>query len=90
MCIRDRINIAKENLQAAVKQAETYKIRITAVEKMYSEVLKKYKEGSVNYLELLDAETQSTQIKLHYTLARQNAWMKWAEYMYATASFPIE
>ncbi|MBK6564351.1 MAG: TolC family protein [Saprospiraceae bacterium] len=85
-----QINIAKENLQAAVKQAETYKIRITAVEKMYSEVLKKYKEGSVNYLELLDAETQSTQIKLHYTLARQNAWMKWAEYMYATASFPIE
>lgn len=35
-----QINIAKENLQAAVKQAETYKIRITAVEKMYSEVLK--------------------------------------------------
>jgi outer membrane protein TolC len=85
-----QIQMTKENLHAAIKQAEIYSVRIDAVEKMYKEVFKKYKEGTVNYLELLDAETQTTQIRLQYILAQQNAWMKWADYIYATASYPIE
>ena len=63
---------------------------MAATDKIYKEVFQKYKEGTANYLELLDAQTQVTQLKIQYVLSQQNAWMKWADYMYATAAFPIE
>lgn len=85
-----QLDITKEYLQAAVQQAETYKERIEANERSYREVFKRYKEGTANYIELLDAQTQVTQIQLQYSLARQNAWIKWADYLYASADFQID
>lgn len=83
-------NIARQNLISAIDQAKTYQPRLTAVDKIYKEVFLKYKEGTANYLELLDAQTQVTQLKIQYILARQNSWMKWADYVYAVAAFPID
>lgn len=83
-------DITKENLEAAIQQALTFKERIDANERLYAEVFKKYKEGAANYIELLDAQTQVTQIQLQYSLARQNAWVKWADHVYAAASFQID
>ncbi|MFZ1705337.1 MAG: TolC family protein [Saprospiraceae bacterium] len=92
--ITDQIDLqksmAEENLKTSVQQALTYKTRVSAVDKIYKEVLAKYKEGTANYLELLDAQTQVTQIQLQYAVARQKAWSKWAEFVYASASFPIQ
>ena len=82
--------VARQNLISAIDQAKTFQPRIAATDKIYKEVFQKYKEGTANYLELLDAQTQVTQLKIQYVLSRQNAWMKWADYMYATAAFPIE
>jgi outer membrane protein TolC len=58
--------------------------------KIYKEVFTKYKEGSANYLELMDAETQITHTKLQYNLAKYNAWLKWCEVYYSKGSYVIE
>jgi outer membrane protein len=84
------VNIAKENLGASVDQANTYLDRMNATRKIYAEVLKKYKEGSTGYLELIDAQTQVTQLELQHLIAQNNAWLKWAEFIYASASYPID
>jgi outer membrane protein len=81
--------MAKQNLETAILQAKTFETRVGAVKKLYFEIFKKYKEGSANYLELLDAQTQITQIQIQYNLARQNAWLKWSDYIYSSASFPV-
>ena len=82
--------IARNNLVSAIQQAETFQPRIQAAQKVYREVTRKYQEGTANYLELLDARTQITQAELAYSLARYQAWSKWAEFIYATAFYPIQ
>lgn len=83
-------NVAKENLNTAIKQANIFETRIKATQKIYDEVFVKYKEGTAGYIELVDAQTQYTQIKMQHLLAKNNAWIKWAEYIYAAAIFPIQ
>ena len=85
-----QITTAKENVFSALEQANTFKSRISATAKIYQDVQKKYREGTANYLDLIDAQTQVTHINLQYIIAQNNAWVKWAEYIYATASFTIE
>ena len=81
--------ITRKNAETAIEMADTYRERIVSAERLYQDIYKKYKEGTANYLELLDAQTQVTQTKIQYNLARQNAWMKWTDHVYASASFPI-
>jgi outer membrane protein len=81
--------VAKQNLDSGIRQALTWQPRIQSAQKIYQEMFLKYKEGTANYLELMDAQSQITQVQTQYYLAKLNAWMKWADYMYATASFPI-
>jgi outer membrane protein TolC len=83
-------NVAKENLNTAIKQANIFETRIKATQKIYDEVFTKYKEGTAGYIELVDAQTQYTQIKMQHLLAKNNAWIKWSEYIYAAAIFPIQ
>lgn len=82
--------VAENNLRSSILQAKTFQPRIRATEKAYREVYRKYQEGSANYLELLDARTQITQARIANSLARFQAWSKWADYIYASASFPID
>ena len=73
-----------------VLQYRVEKFIYRRVKKIYDEVFIKYKEGSVGYIELIDAQTQYTHIRLQHLLAQNNAWMKWAEYVYAAALYPIQ
>lgn len=82
--------IAQNNLLAAIAQANTFEPRIASAEKTYDEVMKKYRNGIANYLELIDAQTQLTVAEISYLLARNNAWVRWAELQYVTASYPIK
>ena len=77
-------------LQSAVKQANTFRPRIAASKRLYQDVLKKYKEGTSNYLELMDAHTQITQNELQFSIAKSTAWEKWAEYIYNSAKLKID
>jgi outer membrane protein TolC len=81
--------IAQETLLASIEQARLFQTRIQVSKKLYKEVFTKYKEGSANYLELVDAQSQLTQMQLQHNISKYNAWMKWADYMYATATFLI-
>jgi outer membrane protein TolC len=83
-------DVARENVNTAIIQANVYESRIEATQKIYDEVFVKYKEGSAGYIELVDAQTQLTQIKLQHLVAKSNAWIKWSEYIYVTANFPIQ
>jgi outer membrane protein TolC len=78
------------NLESAMAQARTFAPRIEHAKKMYLEIFKKYKEGSVNYLELLDAQTLSFKTETEYTLSRFQVWIRWAEHLYNTANYPID
>ena len=82
--------VSEENLKAAIIQANVFEARIKATKKLYDEVFIKYKEGSAGYIELIDAQTQYTQIRIQHLLANNNAWMKWAEYVYVAAIYPIQ
>lgn len=84
-----KVKISTNNLQSAIKQAQTFETRISAAERNFKDVNIKYKEGIAGYLELLDAESLLTNTRLQYTLARFNAWSKWAELQYDTASLKI-
>lgn len=84
-----QVNIARNNLAAAIAQALTFQPRIEAAESTYHDVEKKYKAGSANYLELLDARIQFTQSQITYLVSRFQAWMKWSEYQYNGALYPI-
>lgn len=92
--VEDQISVqvkqAERNLKAAIDQAKTFEGRLLAIDKIYREVYSRYKEGVVGYLELMDAQVQLTQINIQNQLAKENAWIKWSEHMYATASYPIE
>lgn len=81
--------VSFNNLIAAIDQANTYKSRIDASKKIYKEVFIKYKEGTSNYIELLDAQTQVTNTEIQYQISKLNAWLKWSEHIYNTASLQI-
>lgn len=87
--IRLQQKVALENLNTAIIQANVFETRIKASKKSYDEVFIRYKEGSSGYIELIDAQTQFTQIRMQHLLAKNNAWIKWTEYIYANAVFPI-
>ena len=81
--------VSLNNLTAAIAQANTYEARIDASKKIYKEVFTKYKEGTSNYIELLDAQTQITNTEIQYQIAKLNAWLKWSEHLFNTASIQI-
>lgn len=78
------------NLGSAIEQAKAFEQRITTSEKTYREVLSRYKQGMSSYIELLDAQEQWTQARLRTSMAIQNAWLKWSEYIYNAAIYPVE
>ncbi|MBK8699584.1 MAG: TolC family protein [Saprospiraceae bacterium] len=82
--------IAEQNLTSAIAQAKTFMPRISAAERNYKDVFTRYKVGSANYLELLDAQGLLTQTQLQYQVAKSNAWIKWAELIYSKAILSIE
>lgn len=84
-----QVSVAENNLKSANLQALTFKPRIKFAQKTYQDVLKKYKAGVANYLELIDAQTQVTRSELSYAIARYSAWMKWADLYYVSATLPI-
>jgi outer membrane protein len=85
-----QLSVSRNNLQSSIDQANTYQPRIDAAKKVYKEVYAKYKEGSANYIELLDAQTQVTNAALQYNIAKYNAWHKWADHIYHSAAYPID
>jgi outer membrane protein TolC len=83
-------SIAHQDLVSSVRQAMSIKPRIVIANKVYGDAIRRYKEGITNYLEVIDSQSQITQMELQYNIAKFKAWNKWANYVYATASFPVQ
>ncbi|MBK9256925.1 MAG: TolC family protein [Saprospiraceae bacterium] len=82
--------MALTQLNSSLKQYENYKPTLENARKLYKDVSVRYKEGTANYLEITDASKNLTQTELEYSILKDMVWQKWAEYIYATAAYPIQ
>lgn len=64
------------SLQADIRIYQEYSSLIESNERYYHETLKRYKEGLIGYIELLDARTQVTQSQLEQNLAKYQSWIR--------------
>lgn len=74
---------SKNTLSAKNTQVETAK-------RYYSDVLKRYKENQINYVELFDAQTQVTNSLLQKNIAVYDSWIRFIELERANASFDLK
>jgi outer membrane protein len=85
-----QVRTALNGFRTASQQARMLETPVRSAAASHRDVLNRYREGVATYLELLDAQENLKRTRLQHALALQNAWMKWADATYATASFPIE
>jgi outer membrane protein TolC len=64
--------------------------QIETAKRYYSDVMKKYKEGQSNYVELFEAQTQVTNSQLQKNIAFYDSWIRFAELERANASFDLK
>src|SRR5690606_6422605 len=64
------------SLQADIRTYKEYTSLIESNERYYQETLKRYKEGLIGYIELLDARSQITQSQLEQNIAKYQAWIR--------------
>lgn len=92
--VKQQLNLQKDialtKLTAANDKCNTYTKRINSSNRLSEETLLKFKSGNASYLELIDANNQASQAREQYNLSRFEAWQKWADYIYATANYPIQ
>jgi len=74
---------AVDNYHASVSQ-------VLAAEKYYADVLRLYKEGSVLFIELLDAQNQLVLAQLHSNISLYDTWIQKAEIERANAALVIQ
>jgi outer membrane protein TolC len=77
-------------LISTLDQVKKLSITLPRAKKIYDDVVRRYKEGNTPYFELTEAQSQLIQTQILYSLARHKAWIRWADYVYATASYPIQ
>lgn len=82
--------MAYNNLRSAVDQAYNFNVRLEAAQKFYRDILAAYKAGSVGYLEIIDARNDLTSTQTELEILKNQAWSRWAEYIYITAAWPID
>ncbi|HFA47407.1 MAG TPA: TolC family protein [Bacteroidetes bacterium] len=79
----------RNSILAEIETWRSYKAQKTSAQRQYDDTLRRYKEGVSNYLELLDARTQLTNVDLQRSLAAFNILIKKAELERATASYRL-
>ncbi len=77
------VEVALNDLTAAEATLAAYEPAISAAERTLHDAQILYRNGSSSYLELLDARTQVTRVRLEHNLARYNTWLRYVEYLRA-------
>ncbi len=72
-------NLAHQTLKTKLEQYNLFPPQLESVNRGYRDVLRRYKEGQANYIELLDARSQVTNVLLRQSLARTQAWVAFVE-----------
>ena len=82
--------LAKNSLNSAKEIYESKALQVSTAERYYRDMLRRYKEGNLNFIELLDAQTQITTAQLQQSISLYDVWMKWVELERAKASFELK
>jgi outer membrane protein TolC len=53
-------------------------------------MMRRYKEGNLSFIELLDAQTQLTRTQLQQVIAQYDVWLKWVELERSAAAFDLK
>lgn len=80
---------ARNSMLAAIETWRSYDNQIINAERLYNDTFRRYKEGVSNYIEVLDARVQITNIQLQQSLAFYNALIKQAELERAMAAYTL-
>jgi outer membrane protein TolC len=92
--IRSQLTLQSELAQTSLISAQdVYHAKSTQVstaERYHRDMLRRYKEGNLNFIELLDAQTQITTAQLQQSIALYDVWLRWVEVERAKASFELK
>jgi outer membrane protein TolC len=81
--------LAKNSLGSAKEIYQSKAIQVSTAERYYRDMMRRYKEGNLNFIELLDAQTQITTAQLQQSISLYDVWIKWVELERAKASFQL-
>ena len=81
--------MAKNSLNASREIYESKASQVSTAERYYRDMMRRYKEGNLNFIELLDAQTQITTAQLQQSISLYDVWTKWVELERARASFQL-
>ena len=82
--------MAKNSLTSAREIYESKASQVSTAERYYRDMMRRYKEGNLNFVELLDAQTQITTAQLQQSISLYDVWTKWVELERAKASFDLK
>ncbi len=82
--------LAKNSLNSAKEIYESKASQVSTAERYYRDMFRRYKEGNLNFIELLDAQTQITTAQLQQSISLYDVWTKWVELERAKASFQLK
>ncbi len=84
-----QVELAKNSLNSAKEIYESKASQVSTAERYYRDTFRRYKEGNLNFIELLDAQTQTTTAQLQQSISLYDVWIKWVELERAKASFQL-
>jgi outer membrane protein TolC len=85
-----QLKIASNLFAAAVVNYQAAVSQVQASEKYYADVLRLYKEGTVLFIELLDAQNQLVSAQLQANISLYDTWIKQTEIERANAGLIIK
>jgi len=85
-----QLRIAINTFKSALSQYQAAQSQVASSLKYYGDVLKLYKEGTVLFIELLDAQNQLVSAQLQQNISLFDTWIKVADIERANAGFTIK
>lgn len=85
-----QVEVAKNTFLASKNTLSAKNTQVETAKRYYSDVLKRYKENQINYVELFDAQTQVTNSLLQKNIAVYDSWIRFIELERASASFDLK
>ena len=80
---------ARNSLLAEFETWQSYQAQLSSAQRAYRDTERRYREGVANYIELLDARSQVTNVELQQSVAAYNIFIKKAELERALAAYPL-
>jgi outer membrane protein TolC len=84
-----QVQVSENSLESAKTIHKSKQSQVETAQRYYRDTMKRYKEGQINFIELLDAQTQITQAQLQQSLAHYDVWIRLAELERAKAGSKI-